>query len=282
MFKIEKMAIEGMDMAISWLEGEIHSKTDMLNLYKNANEKARKQFLSMIKISVCINADIIWWRNNHKDILIAEILKDIDNAEHIFAGEVENNTFRTEYFNYLLMNNNHTGKEMWNHMIDIIKEGTKCEIKIKTDYAKIMDECENGRKEIPVWYFDLPHFIDFRYPEGHIESENSLAGFAYIEDSFVLYMDGKKNYSKKVKQEFDLSDRELSETIMGYITDKEIIIYKGPSGQIVPLSGFPVNMLDDISEIIDLYGLDHTQIAVLNGLGVKEPVGILHKSNFVF
>ena len=41
-------------------------------------------------------------------------------------------------------------------------------------------------------------------------------------------------------------------------------------------------MLDDISEIIDLYGLDHTQIAVLNGLGVKEPVGILHKSNFVF
>ena len=45
MVEIDKMVIEGMDMAKSWLEEELHRKTDMLSLYKNANEKVRKQFL---------------------------------------------------------------------------------------------------------------------------------------------------------------------------------------------------------------------------------------------
>ena len=100
-------------------------------------------------------------------------------------------------------------------MIDFIKEGSQYVIKFETDYAKIMDECEDERKPIPIWYFDLPHFVDFKIPTK--ESGNGLAGFAYIGGSFILYMNSKKNCSEKVKQEFDLSDKELSETIMGYI-----------------------------------------------------------------
>lgn len=284
MVEIDKMVIEGMDMAKSWLEEELHRKTDMLSLYKNGNEKVRKQFLSMIKISVRINADIAWWRNNHRDILITEILNDTDNAEHVFVDELGSNMFRAEYLNYLLKNRNHTKRELWNHMIDFIKEGSKYVIKFKTDYAKIMDECEDGKKSIPIWYFDLPHFVDFRIAETK-ESGNGLAGFAYIDGSFILYMNSKKNCSEKVKQEFDLSDKDLSETIMGYITEREIIIYQGPSGKMVPLASLPANMMDDISEIIELYDMDHTPIAIFNGLddeGIKEPVGILHKSNFIF
>ncbi|WP_373261940.1 hypothetical protein [Hungatella hathewayi] len=281
MFKVEKMAIEGMDMAKSWLEGELHCKKGMLSLYKNADEDIRKKFLSMITISVCIKADIVWWRDNYKDSLITDILENVDSAEHVFADEIKSNTFRAEYLNYLLMNNHHTKREQWHHMINYIKEGTQYEIVFRTDYAKVIEECENGMETIPAWYFNLPHLIDFKTFKNK-KNENSLAEFAYIKDVLILYMDGKKDCSEKVKQEFKFTDKELSEIIMGYITDKEIVIYKGPSGKIVPLASFPVNMLDDISEIIDLYDLDHTQIAVLNGLGVKEPVGILHKSNFIF
>ncbi len=284
MVEIEKMVIEGMDMAKSWLEEELHRKTDMLSLYKKANEKVRKQFLSMIKISVRINADIAWWRNNHRDILITEILNDTDNAEHVFVDELGSIMFRAEYLNYLLRNRHHTKRELWNHMIDFIKAESQYVIKFKTDYAKIMDECEDGKKSIPIWYFDLPHFADFRIAETK-ESGNSLAGFAYIDGSFILYMNSKKNCSEKVKQEFDLSDKDLSETIMGYITEREIIIYQGPSGKMVPLASLPANMMDDINEIIELYDMDHAPITIFNGLddeGPKEPVGILHKSNFIF
>lgn len=284
MFKIEKMEITGMDMAKSWLERELHSKTDVLSLYKNANEKIRKQFLSMINISVCITADTVWWRNNHRDILISEILKDVNNAEHIFGNEIESNTFRAEYLNYLLRNSKHTKKELWNHMINFIKEGTQYKITLQTDYAKIMEECEDGRVTIPAWHFDLPYFMEFRVPKNK-ESEKSLASFAYVNHLFVLYMDGKKDCREKVKREFSLSDEALLNVIFGYITAKEIVIYKGLSGDLIPLSELPVYMIDDINEIVELYDMSHNPIPVFNGLIEKEPkerIGILHNNNFMF
>jgi len=286
MYQIVGMEIEGMDRAIAWLEEMSHIKADILFLYEHANEEIRNQFLAMMNVSVCIKSDIAWWRDRHKDILIDEIQNNMDKAECILADEIKKDAFRTEYMRYLLSNRNHTGKEIWNHMLDFLEDSIQYDIVIQTNYRRVMAEYVDTMDMVPTWYSDLPYINDFKaISEKNKKSEQSLVTFAYIDKTFVLYMDGKKDCRQKVKKEFDLSEAAFSDTIMGYITNEEIVIYKGYLREAVPLNELPVHMIDDISEIIELYNMDHTPITVYNGLvdeEPKEPVGVLHNSNFIF